>query len=58
MTCWGTGEEREGAKTTIFRVLESAEAPLTTAQIWNELEVRWLLGFIKVPMLLTLHYYS
>lgn len=50
---WGTGEEREGAKTTIFRVLESAEAPLTTAQIWSELEVRRLLGsaLIKAPKL-------
>ena len=40
----GTGEEREGAKTTIFRVLKDSEAPLTTAQLWSELEVCVLLA--------------
>jgi len=35
------GEEREGAKSVIFRTLEAMDKPATTAELWTKLEVGW-----------------
>jgi len=45
------GEEREGAKSVIFRTLEAMDKPATTAELWTKLEVGWPVprGALRLP---------